>query len=643
MFTISLSRAFVAPADIQDFTSEVKNKLLARCQGKSKLFTQAVKEISEAFDKLESKNSGDSRNDRDESEVGSKIQSANGMEENFEADTKDGIHKMCSDEETASEELCDSGSKLERCSQRRDSQDVKPMVDGCASGNVSPVLSPEKKDVGHSKKGVIVKSESAAAVSVDKQRATINGQKSKVGAVAKRRNDGGVGGQKKSHSATTSVKDRRSPKSSERLIDATKNRSTTAGNKKELISKDEMNSEAGGDKAKGVVKVKSQGKAPNDSRRTNVDYEEHGEDKHLRRPKRELVHTKAKADTDEVSRPAKKSKHVDAGDAKKGFSPGPVVGDSKVVVKSDSTRSTSRVKAENHLTSRSQNVVSENVTGDETALPLSKRHRRASESFSNSPNQVSDRSVVKDPARKADISSNVKGVGTPLQKKRRAVCLYDDDDDEPSKTPVHGGSATTAKALPIVSDSAKSSEANGNKHRKALDGSMDSVEAVNSHAQESSVVNGSLSPEKPQAEENEHERLAKNAENESDSQAQIDEKRCEKEEKLESEPMTPNVAKPILVSPKNSPYLTSAIKAAGEPFKATKPKAKVSNLVIQKKVLAPSTKVVLSNSSQNQATVQRNRPTSSERPRPTPKSNFRATDPAVLREKSTERGERYII
>ncbi|CAN6874327.1 unnamed protein product [Brassica oleracea] len=44
--------AFVAPPDIQAFTSEAKNKLLKRCQGKTvKHFTQAVEEISAAFEK----------------------------------------------------------------------------------------------------------------------------------------------------------------------------------------------------------------------------------------------------------------------------------------------------------------------------------------------------------------------------------------------------------------------------------------------------------------------------------------------------------------------------------------------------------------------------------------------------------------
>ncbi|KAH9620718.1 hypothetical protein KSS87_022026, partial [Heliosperma pusillum] len=50
--------AFVAPVDIQAFSSESKSKLLARCKGKTvKYFGQAVKEICEAFE--ESQKHGD--------------------------------------------------------------------------------------------------------------------------------------------------------------------------------------------------------------------------------------------------------------------------------------------------------------------------------------------------------------------------------------------------------------------------------------------------------------------------------------------------------------------------------------------------------------------------------------------------------
>ena len=64
-----LCRAFVAPADIQAFTIEAKNKLSARCHGKTKYFTQAVKEICAAFDELQKQNACGLRDDTDDSRV----------------------------------------------------------------------------------------------------------------------------------------------------------------------------------------------------------------------------------------------------------------------------------------------------------------------------------------------------------------------------------------------------------------------------------------------------------------------------------------------------------------------------------------------------------------------------------------------
>ncbi|KAG0454458.1 hypothetical protein HPP92_025762 [Vanilla planifolia] len=62
--------AFVAPADIQIFTNDSKSKLAARCQGKTvKYFAQAVKEICEAFEKLQ-KSLDESREGAYETEVG---------------------------------------------------------------------------------------------------------------------------------------------------------------------------------------------------------------------------------------------------------------------------------------------------------------------------------------------------------------------------------------------------------------------------------------------------------------------------------------------------------------------------------------------------------------------------------------------
>lgn len=63
--------AFVAPADIQAFTNQTKTKLSARCQGKTKYFTQAVKEICAAFEELEKQKASGLKEDTDDSHIGS--------------------------------------------------------------------------------------------------------------------------------------------------------------------------------------------------------------------------------------------------------------------------------------------------------------------------------------------------------------------------------------------------------------------------------------------------------------------------------------------------------------------------------------------------------------------------------------------
>lgn len=669
LFCLSFSRAFVAPGDIQAFTSEAKTKLSARCQGKAKHFAQAVKEICEAFDELQRKRSSDLRDDTDRSELECEAQSVDGAEDNeVEVDTKDGMGAMGFDGETVNEEIGDSGSKLEWCSQRRgesDNQDVKPSVVGCSSDGTSPVLSSEKKgkilDVSQPKE-VIVKSGPDSSnleepVSDDGRRALSNGHKLKKKGSESKRSEG-----KNGSSILTSMKDDRSlgvvnfHESRQQLKDGMKNKNASSVSRKELSSEDKRDSEiCAGKKAKG--EVKNHLKVPNDSPSSFVDpiSDEQSEGKHSGRTKRSQVGhgSKPNSEANDIIHPAKKSKHIDTRDNspveslsknKKGFTPSPVV-DSKAATKSDLKRSTSRGKAENHLASRSQNVVVPNVQGDEAVLPLSKRRRRALEAMSDSPHPVSDIKIEMDSAVKNDVpcSSSVKVGGTQLQKKRRAVCLYDDNDEEP-KTPVHGGSATNVKAPLQISDEIKSSDASGKRCENAEDNVRDSTEPLVSHQKESSMLNGSLSPGNPQADEKERASQSQSDEKGSDSQPQRDEKRLDKAAKSESEPLSTKEPKAVLISPKKSPHVLSAIKPVAEQLKATKPLAKVSNAGSQKKAQAGPSKgtALVSNSSQNQVTVQRNKPASStERSKPTPKSNSRTNDHTVQREKTTELGERY--
>ena len=595
-----------------------------------------MKQICEAFDELQKKKSSDLKDDADKLELGFEAQSVDGVEDNeVEVDLKDGTGIMVSDGETVNEEVGDSCSKFERCSHRqgeRDCEDVQPSAGGGPSDSLSPVKSYERKgkilDGAEPKKEIDLKScpDSSphlveGAVSGDGHRALSNGHKLKKMGSGSKRSEVGV------------------------EIHKSKN----ASGRKELFAEDKTDSEiCGGKKAKGLPKAKSHLKVPNETHRPGVDPKEQFEDKLTGRTKKaQLGLGDSSLGTNELH-PAKKLKHVDARDDssvgslsknKKGLSPSPMVADGKAAAKSDLKKSTSQVKTENQLTSRPQNVVVPNVSGDETALPLTKRRRRALEAMSES-----DIKMEKDSAVKNDVSSssNIRAVASQVQKKRRAVCLYDDDDDK-AKTPVHGGSATKLKAPLNVSDDNRSSDANNEKCEKSLDHGKDYTKLLDSHTKESSTLNGSLSPDKFQADDKE---LASDQSDEKGSEGHphSDEKRPDKEEKSESEQLSSKEAKPILMSPKKSPHMLSAIKPVVEQIKVTKPMAKVSNVGSLKKAQAVSSKgsVSVPNSSQNQVTIQRNKPASStERSKTTPKSQSRINEAVAVREKSTEPGERY--
>ncbi|KAL7163115.1 hypothetical protein ACSBR2_039250 [Camellia fascicularis] len=143
--------AFVAPVDIQAFTSEAKNKLSARCQGKTvKHFAQAVKEICEAFEDLQQKNSSGLRDDTDRSALGDEAVSVDGVEDDaVEVDLQDGNGRDGANGETEIRGLGDHSSGLERCSQRysvMDCQDTKSSVPVKANDRFSPVKASKKKN-----------------------------------------------------------------------------------------------------------------------------------------------------------------------------------------------------------------------------------------------------------------------------------------------------------------------------------------------------------------------------------------------------------------------------------------------------------------------------------------------------------------
>ena len=136
-----LPRAFVLPADIQEFTNEVKTKTIARLHGKTKCFTQAVREICAEYDELEKQRAGGLTDDTDDARVGSEAPSFDGVVD----DVKDATDAVVLNVEKAKTVMEDVGSNLEHHEQRcgeTDCQDEKPSTSGRETDGSSPVLSP---------------------------------------------------------------------------------------------------------------------------------------------------------------------------------------------------------------------------------------------------------------------------------------------------------------------------------------------------------------------------------------------------------------------------------------------------------------------------------------------------------------------
>ncbi|KAI3995402.1 hypothetical protein MKX01_002281, partial [Papaver californicum] len=144
--------AFVAPADIQAFTNETKNKLSARCQSKTVKgkaisdFARAVNEICKAFEDLQQKNP-------DECE-GEEVP----LVEDGEVDLNDQVEAVEHKEGVCREDLGDEVFVSEECPHGEGesvSKDVKPIV-SCNAKQVSPIISDNENnasdDVTHLQK-----------------------------------------------------------------------------------------------------------------------------------------------------------------------------------------------------------------------------------------------------------------------------------------------------------------------------------------------------------------------------------------------------------------------------------------------------------------------------------------------------------
>ncbi|KAL3613768.1 RPR [Castilleja foliolosa] len=453
--------AFVAPGDIQAFTSESKNKFSARCKGKTvKYFAQAVEEICEEFDRLQRKKISSVSDYNNPQTLVSEAHSVDQVvDEALEVRADEGVDSEgpnckleingLSDHESKGEmgfrdvKLCLSddinlsspanislGKRLELS--ENPSNSVKESVLGSV-----PSSCVSTKDEGS--RNVKVEGSSDGG-----QTEVANDHKSKPAIGLKRKREDTM------HMSSGSVI------SPVHIGDKMKMKYASAG---KVTGLSEDNSRLGSDlgserKGKKLLKGKKHSMAV-DGRVDEVTGE-HNQVISMKKMKFQHGHGKLTTQTIKSSNPAKKSKPPDVVDgarmprdrtSRKNLI-SPVDLDDKMD-KKESKRFTSGGKAENHRSSRPHTVNNEPNHSTSEAVPtLTKRHSLVGGTSASISANINGDSAS---CRNGMVSPNkVQSSGVQLPKKRRAVRICDDDDDELPKTPVHGGLPHKVSAISRV-------------------------------------------------------------------------------------------------------------------------------------------------------------------------------------------------
>ncbi|KAJ8759369.1 hypothetical protein K2173_006889 [Erythroxylum novogranatense] len=609
--------AFVTSADIQIFNNDVKNKLSARCQGKTgKSFSQAVKEISVAFEDLQKRKLGGLGDDVDESALGCELDSHsnregetdddvvkpsplfNGEEQHhtsLASDIDDGYHvkvenaddvkyancakkvgnstlmnghksKMLGTDSKRRLEGADEGSGSTGVKSLKDSIDVGGKLEDGVRGEIAGVHCAGSSPVA-------VKSESGMS-SGKKSKKPITYQKGSR--VCQGSNDSKNGLHPRPGSSKFEACDTSHPAKKSKFVDvedgaAVRLSAKNLMNHASRSTADEKSVKDSGGKREILLALRAQ---------TGKD--------------RSYVPLQASKDKSDFSL---QSDRTDL------FSP-------TVKAKSDASAEMIKVKAD--------------ISGDEAVLPVTKRHRRALEAMLGSTSLNSDDRIAKSSLDPKNVlsSGNAGATVHQLPKRRRAVCLYgDDDEDEEPKTPVHGGSGRVSREPRSMSDTIKKKDAN-----------------VTSLLRQQHV--GVINTEKNIGASFGFER-SRSKETVSHSQQKImkkpDMSGPPSPGKIEMEHLPSKDSKPISTSPRQSPRLFPATKSIGEHHEPVKPVIKVSSI----KGLQPSSSKVSGhvsdclNTSYGNGASQMNRPAlSGERPKTTPKAPSRIS--ADLLETSAE-------
>lgn len=660
-----------------------KNKLSARCQGKTTQFAQAVREICAAFDEKQNEKTSGMRVDMDRLETESGAPCTDEVVDNeLDVDLKDEVGPAESNDDAVNEGIGDYSSRLERCSQNRGEtnvQDIKPSVEPHQSDDSSSGISSEQKDsiLDVAPKNETVASESDKDITLTEKPSelhntpTTNGQNvKKEGASLKKKQEAAAKHHKSKGSTVTASKseipDNR-PSLPESVVDSKggkKGKFTSGGGTREHGPRTlKPNSESGhGKKTKDLPRDKKHFKGKDNVADTRRSPNEQGQGKSKANAGKMPQVGQGKPDlgSSESLRPAKKLKRGDIGESKGSLSNNikvassskPVVADEKVVKKSEFKKLTPTLKSENLLKSSHHSDSVNSAAGDETVLPLTKRHRRALEAMSDSTTTIHEAKNEKSPFSQrydASCSSSDRLLANHSNRKRRAVCIFDDDDEDP-KTPVHGSSRNIDATSNGPDSSKNNDEHNQSPHTSPLTVNGTSG-SEHDHFKESTsqVQRLSSSPKEPQTEELQQEKpVAVNA--------------SESPSKSGSEQLPPKEAKPNLISPKKSPLLANCTTAseqkkspslansttALEQTKTVKPPIKASNTGVQKQSQGGSARSIVltsnSSSSQKSSILQKSRSHSSgEKSKTTPIS--RANDSTTMVGSSMDHddlhGERY--
>ncbi|XP_074273821.1 ENHANCER OF AG-4 protein 2 [Silene latifolia] len=578
--------AFVAPVDIQAFSSESKSKLLARCKGKTvKYFAQAVKEICEAFEESQKHRDvqgglGQTANVNDGKMNGSYAESTKivkcGETSN---DVPESASLLCNDKQTAT--MKDSSAhRHENIKPKKESNSV-------STGRVQAVFAalPSKEKTSHEiKTGSACRKRSADTKDIsvsleDSGHLKVSGGEEKKSAIRDKSRDIKVGVKRKVEGVSCPAND---AKSGGYFGDGTPGKSSNGGPAKRLASdlrKFELSDQ--GKASKNLAKCSKLSAAAKSSPQILVtNAEVHVDGVHPRQLNGQ--------DGNDQLLSVKKAKLVD--------------GKSDVLKKSVSKNEKSDLEAE--------------VLDDEDVPLVVKRRQHALDAGSNNCKRSLGIALTND-----------------VPKKRRAVRLCDDDDEEDEpKTPVHGSSmkpVAVVSSSALVSDSVNKNENNESSNCTGQD--------LNLAFQDRDVSHMDYQPSAKSVEESS---LGSSLPLKVDSSINANVSHSPLLKALDKRVVKESLTD--VISPTNSPQVVSAVNMSVNQQKLNKSSTKVINSVSHSKAQVVSGKDPTfasggSNSSQTKVHAQKIRkPISGERARIPPKTGAKLPEVSLSVENPKE-------